>query len=296
MMFNSMSYVFKDAFYNLEKVFTRLKNPPQLQSQNDRLHSIHQKKEEASMSSGEFLSRARRGEALHQDKQSEEICKEFVRTKSVFPIDENNKAVESEIPLPQVVSKSITDEMPVFGLKASLHASTDHASFDNWKSVHHLLLTQPEESETPSSIDEDTANKLKAVGKAWRELSVHTALRLIDHPYTPAFVLMELSQHPSPEVRAQVVDHPNTPRQAVLNLIRDQCIDVRLSLAECYHLGVSILEILVDDDNPYVANRAEITLQRLQANSCPSVIRGLFGKSDLPSSEEENVTKIRALA
>lgn len=299
MMMNSINHVFRDAFDNLEKRFARLKIPPIQSLQQDRVHSIMQKGSQASMSSGEFLNRARRGETLHQDKQTDRMCREFVRAKTVIPIDEISMTAEEEIPASDILSKSIAEEIPVSGLKASLHASLDHASFENWKSVHQLLSQEQEYSESQKahfSMDEDTANRLKAVGKAWRELSVHTALRLIDHSQTPAFVLMELSKHPSPEVRAQVVDNPNTPKEAILNLIRDPSIDVRLSLAECYHLGVCVLEFLVEDDNPYVGNRAEITLHRLQDDSSPSVVRGLFGRSAVDSGGSENVTNIRALA
>lgn len=299
MIMNSIDHVFKDVFYNLEKRLARLKTPPLQSLQQDRLHSIRQKISPASMSSGEFLAKARRGETLHQDKQTDRICREFVRTRTIFPIDEISVPAEAEIPVSDTASKSISEAIPVFGLKASLHASADHASFENWKSVHHLIRPEQEDRKskyTHSSIDEDTANKLKAIGKVWRELSVQTALRLIDHPQTPAFVLMELSQHPSPEVRAQVADNPNTPKEAILNLLRDQCVDVRLSLAECYHLGVSVLEFLVEDDNPYVGNRAEITLHRLQAKSSPTVVRGIFGLPGVDSRDGETVTKIRALA
>jgi len=298
-MMNSFNHVFKDAFYNLEKRFARLKIPRLKSPQQDPVHSIMQKSSHSSMSSGEFLDRARRGETLHQDKQTDLMCREFVRTRTVSAIDEIRMPAEGGIPAPDISSGCISEEIPEAGLKASLHASTDHASFENWKSVHQLLSPDKEDAESqesPSSIYENTAKGLKAEDQDWRELSVHTALRLIDHPQTPAFVLMELSQHPSPEVRAQVVDNPNTPQKAILNLISDQCIDVRLSLAECYHLGASVLEFLVQDDNPYVGNRAEITLHRLQADSSPPVVRGSFGMSGADSREAENVTKIRALA
>jgi len=280
---NSFNYSFKDAFYNLEKILASLKTTPVNSSERARLHAINQKNTESSMASGEFLSRARRGETLHQDRQTEEICKEFVRTRAVSAAEESESTRQTELHPAELIN----EEMPVFGLKASLHASTEHASFENWKNVHHLLSPQDEgESiETCSSVDEITASQLKAVGRAWRDLSESTALRLIDHPLTPGFVLAELSRHPSAAVRAQVADNPNTPKEAILELIQDESADVRLSLAECYHLGVSILEILVDDENPYVGNRAQTTLQRLKASLNPSVIRGHF-----------DVTQIRARA
>lgn len=279
---NSLNFAFKDAFYNLEKILSTLKTTPVSSSERARLHAINQKNTESSMASGEFLSRARRGETLHQDRETEEICKEFVRTRTVAFAEESQSIKEAETHPAEI----ITEDIPVFGLKASLHASTDHSSFETWKNVHHLLSAEDEvENNENFSVDEITASQLKAVGRAWRDLSVSTALRLIDHPLTPAFVLTELCKHPSEIVRAQVADNPNTPQESILELVQDESADVRLSLAECYHLGVSILEILVDDENPYVADRAQTTLQRLKASLNPSVIRGHF-----------DVTQIRARA
>lgn len=296
MLLNSINYAFKDAFYSLEKLFSGLKTSSIQSSERERLHAINQKGMEASLASGEFLSRARRGETLHHDKETEDICRDFVRAKAVFPADERLSVMPAESSVAEVMTKSITEEIPVFGLKASLHATTDHASFDAWKSVHHLDSEEESEGEIQTAANDVTTNQLKAVGKAWRELSVRTALRLIDHPHTPGFVLAELAQHPAAEVRAQVPDNPNTPKEAILKLLTDESIDVRLSLAECYHLGISILEILVDDENPYVCDRAESTLQRLRASTSPSVIRGLFGLTGVTAYDEENVTQIRARA
>lgn len=297
MLLNSLNYAFKDAFYNLEKLFSGMKTSNHESAERERLHAISQKEKcnEASLASGEFLARARRGEALHQDKETEEICKDFVRGR-LFPVDETENLAQEETPVADVLTKSITEEIPVFGLKASLHASTESGSFDTWKSVHFLNAEEAEIQNVAANEVEETTERLRAVGRAWRDLSVRTALRLIDHPHTPGFVLMELAQHPSAEVRAQVVDNANTPKEAVLQLLNDESIDVRLSLAECYHLGVSVLEMLVDDENPYVCDRAESTLQRLKASTSASVIRGLFGMTAVNYYEEENITPIRARA
>lgn len=297
MLLNSLNNAFKDAFYNLERIFTGVKSSDLESAERERLHAISQKEKgmEASIASGEFLARARRGEALHQDKETEEICKDFVRGK-LFPVDETENLAQEETPVAEMLTRSITEEIPVFGLKASLHASTETGSFDTWKSVHFLSAEEAEIQEKSATEVDEATEQLRAVGRAWRDLSVHTALRLIDHPHTPGFVLMELAQHPSAEVRAQVVDNANTPKEAVLRLLSDESIDVRLSLAECYHLGISVLEMLVDDENPYVCDRAESTLQRLKASTSASVIRGLFGMTGVSYDEEENVTPIRARA
>ncbi len=77
-------------------------------------------------------------------------------------------------------------------------------------------------------------------------------------------------------------------------LVKDESIDVRMSLAECYHLGVSVLEMLLDDENPYVCDRAHTTMQRLNASTNPSVIRTLFARSSAES--EPVVTLMRARA
>lgn len=296
MMLKSINHALKDVFYSLEKLLSLKHVSPEDASQCERLHALHQKGEEASLASGEFLCRARRGENLMQDKENLEIVKEFVRVKGLQISDEVQSEEQVTDAAAQALTKSITDEIPVFGLKASLHATADHASFDAWKNVHHLKVESSldDTADYLPGLNQETSDKFAAVSSLWRELSTSTALRLIDHPYTPGEVLLELAHHADPEVRAQVADNANTPLEAIMMLVNDESLDVRISLAECYHLGVSVLEMLLEDENPYVCARAETTLQRLSIATNPSVIRTLFVKA--AADNKPAVTLMRARA
>ncbi len=300
MILNSINYALKDAFYSLEKLFSGKRSFVDSSSEHywqcERLHAIHYKNNEASLASGEFLCRARRGENLKQDKEKLEIVKEYIRQKAVSVSDEIPSLDDSTVAAREALTKSIKDEIPVFGLKASLHATADHASFDAWKNVHHLSVSTKEEGSADylPGLHLDPAVGPTMTPSSWRALSVHTALRLIDHPNTPAQVLFELANHASSEVRAQVADNPNTSYEAIMLLVKDESIDVRLSLAQCYHLGTAVLESLTEDENPYVCNRAETTLQRLKASTNPSVIRTLFGMTAVESDSEVTLLRDRA--
>ncbi len=283
MLLNSINHALKDAFYNFEKLLSLKQVSSENAAQHERLHALHQKGQEASSASGEFLCRARRGDNFMQDKENLEIVKDYVRVKGVSTTDKTQseeQATDADAAA-QALTKSITDELPVFGLKSSLHATADHPSFEAWKNVHHLKVESSADhtADYLPGLNQEISNKFSAGSKLWRELSTHTALRLIDHPYTPGEVLLELAHHADAEVRAQVADNANTPVEAIMMLVKDESIDVRMSLAECYHLGVAVLELLRQDENPYVCDRAETTLQRLNDSANPSVIRTLFARS-----------------
>ncbi len=298
MLLNSINHALKDAFYNLEKRLSLKQASSYDAAQHERLRALHQKVQDTSLASGEFLCRARRGESLMQDKENLEIVKDYVRVKGVLTTDESQSEKEAREAdaAAQALTNSITDELPVFGLKGSLHATADHPSFDAWKNVHHLKVesSADDTADYLPGLNQVISNKFSAVSKLWRELSTRTALRLIDHPYTPGDVLLELAHHPDADVRAQVADNANTPLEAIMMLVKDESIDVRMSLAECYHLGVAVLELLLEDENPYVCDRAEKTLQRLNDSANPSVIRTLFAGSAV--EPEPVLTLMRARA
>ncbi|MCC7527689.1 MAG: hypothetical protein IT342_04150 [Candidatus Melainabacteria bacterium] len=301
MLLNSVNYALKEAFYNLEKLFSGKKSfidsSLEHQWQCQRLHAIHRINDEASLASGEFLSRARRGENLKLGKKNFEIVKEYVRQKEVSLSEEILSLDYSTVVASKALTKSIMDDqVPLFGLKASLHATADHASFDAWKNIHHLSapIGKDKYADNLPGLQIDHALRQTMAPSSWQSLSVQTAVRLIDHPNTPAQVLAELAKHASAEVRAQVADNPNTSWETIMLLVKDESIDVRLSLAQCYHLGTAVLEVLMEDDNPYVCNRAETTLQRLKASTSPSVIRASFGSTAVESDSELTLLRARA--
>lgn len=271
-------------------------------SEHARLNAINQKSVEASTASGQFLERARRGETLKPDQETHEIVKDYVRTKCIPHIEvplSNDDTGELAAASAELLAKSITDEIPVFGLKASLHASTNSGSFEAWKNAHHLLSDEEKTWQAPATFDVQTVCEMDKTPRSWRDLSRHTALRLIDHENTPPQVLVQLAQHVDSEVRAQVADNPNTPQEAILMLIKDESIDVRFALAECYHLGKVHLEILLEDENPYVVDRAQSTLQRLSAEQNPtpiSVIGSMFGLLEGSTRKDQAIIPLRVRA
>lgn len=89
--------------------------------------------------------------------------------------------------------------------------------------------------------------------------------RVAENPNTPHSVLSQLAVHPEALVRAAVADNARTPVETLWMLARDESADVRYQVAENCTLPRPIIELLTADDNPYVAFRAQITLERISA-------------------------------
>jgi hypothetical protein len=103
--------------------------------------------------------------------------------------------------------------------------------------------------------------------------------RIAGNPGTAAHTLDQLSVHQLEEVRLAVAENLNASIEALHRLSADPHADVRFRLAENHNIPQTILEILAADDNPYVACRAQTTLDRL-------VQSGQIPKS-LPAGESE---------
>jgi hypothetical protein len=71
-----------------------------------------------------------------------------------------------------------------------------------------------------------------------------------------------------------VGDHVNTPVEVHLVLATHDDADLRFALAENHNLHESVLNVLIEDANPYVAHRARMTLEAHPANvqSASSVV------------------------
>lgn len=99
-------------------------------------------------------------------------------------------------------------------------------------------------------------------------LSDHTSMdvlvRLAENPNCSAQTLAKLCRHQAAEVRAAAGENGNISLDDLRLLCGDQHADVRYQLAENYHLPSIILDLLYQDDNPYVSHRAQQTLQRLK--------------------------------
>lgn len=92
--------------------------------------------------------------------------------------------------------------------------------------------------------------------------------RIAEHPSLSQEAILSLCEHHDGEVRAGLVDNCSTPRHIIERLVVNQCIDVRYAIAANYDIDQDLLVRLLDDDNPYVVQRARQTLRRLDVSEC----------------------------
>jgi len=87
--------------------------------------------------------------------------------------------------------------------------------------------------------------------------------RVAENPNCPPALLSWLAQDSNAEVRLSVAYNPKAPPILLQWLVNDECADVLFALAEDHNLALSLLEQLSQNDNPYVAERAKQTMERL---------------------------------
>jgi len=97
-------------------------------------------------------------------------------------------------------------------------------------------------------------------------LDRRTLERMAANPRTPQIVLERLADHPMADIRAAVCDNSRAPLSVLKALAMDEDADVRYQLAENHSIALDLLVLLMEDANPYVANRAALTLERRQRN------------------------------
>lgn len=88
-------------------------------------------------------------------------------------------------------------------------------------------------------------------------------LSLAESPTATADILTELAMSSFPDVREAVGDHQLCPVSIRMMLADDEYIEVRFALAENHNMPFQVLEKLSQDENPYVAYRAERTMRRV---------------------------------
>jgi hypothetical protein len=93
-------------------------------------------------------------------------------------------------------------------------------------------------------------------------LDVGVLERLAESPEASPKTLAKLACNDDPHVRAAAADNAHTPYASMLALAEDPDVDVRFQLAENHNIPRDILKILSNDENPYIAERAQQTLQR----------------------------------
>jgi hypothetical protein len=75
-------------------------------------------------------------------------------------------------------------------------------------------------------------------------------------------ILELLANHNSPSVRAAVADNVNANQSTLLKLAYDSDVDLRYQLAENHNISREVLAVLLEDENPWVRVRAEMTHKR----------------------------------
>ena len=91
--------------------------------------------------------------------------------------------------------------------------------------------------------------------------------RIAENPSTPLPILFELLTDEHSEVRLGISFNPLVQRPFLDELVHDRSVDVRYGLAENPTLPLDLIQALAQDENPYVAQRARTTYNRLASIS-----------------------------
>jgi hypothetical protein len=117
-----------------------------------------------------------------------------------------------------------------------------------------------------------------------RQDSSAYAERVAENPNTWPSTLKRLAAHAHPDVRIAVAQNSNTPDDACSSLTADEHLDVRYAMAACPDRQPQTLELMLEDENCYVAARAKRTLARLFPKQAVQLPTRATGK-------EENLRK-----
>lgn len=123
-------------------------------------------------------------------------------------------------------------------------AQDDHLSHLHW-----LIAVSPE---SPAAVLE---HMIGCVDDSIRE-------RIAENPQTPWQALAKLAFSEDAKIRLAVAENSNAPPEITYMLASDVHVDVRYAMAENSRTPIQILQFLSQDDNCYVASRAQRTLQQ----------------------------------
>jgi len=121
-----------------------------------------------------------------------------------------------------------------------------------------------------SNLDSDPG----VLHRLGRQGNASVQQRVAENRNTDSETLDLLAQHHSPDVRSAVAQNTNTPLSTALTLAADVSVDVRYAMAENPWTSIALLEILVEDENPYVQHRARRTRALLKAEEALSTKQG----------------------
>jgi hypothetical protein len=109
--------------------------------------------------------------------------------------------------------------------------------------------------------------------------------RVAENSHAPAEILSLLAHDASADVRIGLADNAAAPRSVLTVLAQDACDDVRYALAENANTPAELLTILAADTNPYVAWRAQTTLNRAFGQAAGGLSQ-LVPQPALPDKQE----------
>lgn len=95
-------------------------------------------------------------------------------------------------------------------------------------------------------------------------LSLFEKCKLAQDENTSISLLSELVREANIKVKEALLDNPCLPSFISYDLAKDESPDIRFELASNPYTTGGILRMLVNDENPYVASRAERTLERIK--------------------------------
>jgi hypothetical protein len=93
--------------------------------------------------------------------------------------------------------------------------------------------------------------------------STEITVRVAENSACGSGTLERLSSHACSAVRRAVAENRNTREACLLKLACDPDPDIRFCMAENPHLPIPVLNLLMQDENPYVSQRTRKTLARL---------------------------------
>lgn len=94
--------------------------------------------------------------------------------------------------------------------------------------------------------------------------------QLAENPAAPLHTLAHLAGHANERIRMAVSHNPKTPIEIIHTLTCDVSADVRYALASNPLLPLEVIQDICQDENPYVAARAQQTYGRLTQERTPA--------------------------
>jgi len=85
--------------------------------------------------------------------------------------------------------------------------------------------------------------------------------------YAPAEVLKKMADDLNALVRVGVAMNPNTPSHILVQLAKKGSFAIRLAVAQNSNAPLSALEVLQNDPDPQISNRAKTRLNKFRLNS-----------------------------